>query len=127
MENLIISFRVVAPLIILMLLGFGMLRLHIFDSDTVKKMNGVVFKVFLPALIFNNIYNSSIYRNHHYNSFGYARGRYRSSDCGTCFSYCSFVISYGSSNGGRWRTCGTDCCFWNSSLHTDCFYVGVYN
>ena len=60
MENLIISFKVVAPLIILMLLGAFMLRVHIFDDATVKKMNTAVFKVFLPALIFYNIYNSSI-------------------------------------------------------------------
>ena len=60
MENLILSFKVVAPLLILMLLGAFMLRVHIFDDATVKKMNTAVFKVFLPALIFYNIYNSSI-------------------------------------------------------------------
>ncbi len=60
MENLIVSFKVVAPLLILMLLGTILLRVHIFDSATVKKMNAAIFKVFLPALIFNNIYNSSI-------------------------------------------------------------------
>ncbi|MBQ3022083.1 MAG: AEC family transporter [Clostridia bacterium] len=60
MENLIISFKVVAPLLILMLLGAFLLRIHIFDTATVKKMNGAVFRVFLPVLIFNNIYNSSI-------------------------------------------------------------------
>ena len=60
MENLMVSFKVVAPLLILMLLGAILLRVHIFDSATVKKMNAAIFKVFLPALIFNNIYNSSI-------------------------------------------------------------------
>ena len=37
-----------------------LLRVHIFDDTTVEKMNTAVFKVFLPALIFYNIYNSSI-------------------------------------------------------------------
>ena len=60
MANLIVSFEVVAPLLILMLLGAMLLRIHIFDESTVKKMNTAVFKVFLPALIFNNVYNSSI-------------------------------------------------------------------
>ena len=60
MANLIVSFEVVAPLLILMLLGAMLLRIHIFDEPTVKKMNAAVFKVFLPALIFNNVYNSSI-------------------------------------------------------------------
>ncbi len=60
MANLIVSFEVVAPLLILMLLGAMLLRIHIFDDSIVKKMNTAVFKVFLPALIFNNVYNSSI-------------------------------------------------------------------
>ena len=60
MANLIVSFEVVAPLLILMLLGAMLLRIHIFDEPTVKKMNAAVFKVFLPALIFNNVFNSSI-------------------------------------------------------------------
>lgn len=60
MENLIVSVNVVAPLLILMLLGAFLLRIHIFDNGTVKKMNGVIFKVFLPALIFNNLYNSNL-------------------------------------------------------------------
>lgn len=60
MTNLIVSFEVVAPLLILMLLGAMLLRIHILDEPTVKKMNAAVFKVFLPALIFNNVYNSSV-------------------------------------------------------------------
>lgn len=60
MGNLILSFKVVFPLLLLMSLGYFMLRVHILDDATVKKMNSAVFKVFLPVLIFNNIYNSSI-------------------------------------------------------------------
>ena len=60
MENLKVSFEVVAPLLILMLIGAFIRKMNVIDNNTVKKMNGAVFKVFLPALIFNNIYNSSI-------------------------------------------------------------------
>lgn len=60
MENLKVSFEVVAPLLILMLVGAFIRKMNVIDDSTVKKMNGAVFKVFLPALIFNNIYNSSI-------------------------------------------------------------------
>ena len=60
MKNLILSFEIVAPLLILMLLGAFLRKVKVFDDATVKKMNGAVFRVFLPALIFNNIYNSSI-------------------------------------------------------------------
>ncbi len=60
MENLKVSFEVVAPLLVLMLVGAFIRKINVIDETTVKKMNGAVFKVFLPALIFNNIYNSSI-------------------------------------------------------------------
>lgn len=60
MKNLVISFEVVAPLLILMLVGAFIRKINVIDETTVKKMNGAVFKVFLPALIFNNIYNSSV-------------------------------------------------------------------
>ena len=59
-ENLLVSLGVVAPLLLLMLLGGFLLKGNVFDSVTVKKMNGAVFKVFLPALIFNNLYNSNL-------------------------------------------------------------------
>ena len=59
-ENLLVSLRVVAPLLFLMLLGGFLLKVHVLDSSTVKKMNGAIFKVFLPALIFNNLYNSNL-------------------------------------------------------------------
>lgn len=59
-ENLLVSLRVVAPLLLLMLLGGFLLKVHVLDSSTVKKMNGAIFKVFLPALIFNNLYNSNL-------------------------------------------------------------------
>jgi len=60
MENLRVSFEVVAPLLILMLLGGFLRRIQIFDENTVKKMNASIFKVFLPTLIFYNLYKSSV-------------------------------------------------------------------
>lgn len=60
MQNLILSFSVVLPLVILMLLGIFMRRINLFDSETVLKLNKAVFQVFLPVLIFNNVYTSSI-------------------------------------------------------------------
>ena len=60
MENLKISFEIIAPLLILMLLGGFLRKIQVFDDNTVKKMNAAIFKVFLPALIFYNLYNSSI-------------------------------------------------------------------
>lgn len=60
MENLKLSFEIIAPLLILMLLGGFLSKIQVFDDNTVKKMNGSIFKVFLPVLIFYNLYNSSV-------------------------------------------------------------------
>ncbi len=60
MENLKLSFEIIAPLLILMLLGGFLRKIQVFDDNTVKKMNASIFKVFLPALIFYNLYNSSV-------------------------------------------------------------------
>lgn len=60
MKNLVISFEVVAPLLLLMLVGAFIRRINVMDESTVKKMNGAVFKAFLPALIFNNLYKSDL-------------------------------------------------------------------
>lgn len=60
MENLKLSFEIIAPLLILMLLGGFLRKIQVFDDNTVKKMNAAIFKVFLPTLIFYNLYNSFV-------------------------------------------------------------------
>ena len=60
MENLKLSFEIIEPLLILMLLGGFLRKIQVFDDNTVKKMNAAIFKVFLPTLIFYNLYNSYV-------------------------------------------------------------------
>lgn len=60
MENLILSAKVVLPLFLLMALGYILKRIKLMDDVVTKKMNTLVFKVFLPALIISNVYNSEI-------------------------------------------------------------------
>ena len=55
MENLILSFNVVAPLFLMMVLGYFLKYIKIFDQHTLDVMNKVVFKVFLPVLLFYNV------------------------------------------------------------------------
>jgi len=59
-DNLIFSFNVVLPLVLLMFLGAFLRKIKIFDKDFLKKTNNFAFKVLLPVLLFNNIYNSEI-------------------------------------------------------------------
>ena len=55
MDNLILSFNVVAPLCFVMALGYFLKYLKMFDENTVNVMNNVAFKAFLPCLLFYNI------------------------------------------------------------------------
>ena len=60
MENLIISFNVVLPLFICIALGYFLRRIHMYDTDTLNKINKLCFKVFLPIYLFNNIYTTDL-------------------------------------------------------------------
>jgi len=59
MESLILSFESIMPIFILMLLGYMLKNLHIADKKIFDGMNKLVFKAFLPVLLFKNIYNTS--------------------------------------------------------------------
>ena len=54
------SFNVVAPIFLLMVVGFFLKKIKILSEKTVKEMNAAVFKVFLPAMIIKNVYESEI-------------------------------------------------------------------
>lgn len=71
MENLIISFNVVFPLFLLMAAGYGIKHLGLFDDKNLRVMNNLVFRVFLPVLIFKNVSESS-FENLNWNVLLYA-------------------------------------------------------
>lgn len=60
MENLILSFNVVLPLFLMMILGYLLKKINMFDEVTLKTMNNIAFKVFLPTLLFYNVYNTNL-------------------------------------------------------------------
>lgn len=60
MENLILSINVVLPLFLTMALGYVLKRLKMFDDNTLKVMNSITFKIFLPLLLFYNIYKTNL-------------------------------------------------------------------
>ncbi len=51
------SFNAVSPILLLAVAGYIIRQTHIFDDAFFKKCNTLVFKVFLPILIFKNIYD----------------------------------------------------------------------
>ena len=61
MENIILSFNVIAPLFFLMVIGYVIANYTaLADKSLLKKANSLVFKVFLPCMLFRNIYQSNI-------------------------------------------------------------------
>ncbi len=50
------GFNAIAPMILLMFLGFELHRQGLFDYTTLKKMNSFAFKYCIPALMFTNVY-----------------------------------------------------------------------
>ena len=60
MENLIISINVVLPLFFLMALGYALKKWNMYEDDTLKTINKLVFKVFLPVYLFNSIYTTDL-------------------------------------------------------------------
>ena len=60
MENLIISLNVVLPLFFSIALGYILKRLGMYDGATLKTLNKLVFKVFLPVYLFYSIYSTDL-------------------------------------------------------------------
>ena len=58
MESIKLSFEAVMPIFILMLLGYVIKKIKLADKKSVDVVNGWVFKIFLPVLLFYNIYNT---------------------------------------------------------------------
>lgn len=60
MENLILSFNIVLPIFLILSLGYILKNLKILDELTTKNMNSINFKVFLPLLLFYNVYKTDL-------------------------------------------------------------------
>ncbi len=55
-ETFLFGFNTVAPLMLLLLLGYYLKRKNIFDDFVLKKMNDFAFHYCIPALMFSNVY-----------------------------------------------------------------------
>ena len=58
MDSLLLSFNAIAPIFLLMLLGYVLKSLNVADKKTFDTINKLVFKIFLPILLFYNIYKT---------------------------------------------------------------------
>lgn len=60
MNNFILSINVVAPLFLTIAFGYYIRKINLVDDYSLKKMNNLIFKTFLPMLLFINVYNTKI-------------------------------------------------------------------
>ena len=60
MNNFLLSFNVVFPIAILMALGYFIKKIKLLNEMTVKQVNNAIFKVFLPMMLFKNVYETEI-------------------------------------------------------------------
>lgn len=60
MENFKIAINAVLPLFFTMAVGYFLRQIHFVDEPLLKKLNKLVFNVFLPLLLFINIYQSDL-------------------------------------------------------------------
>lgn len=58
MDSLKLSFEAIAPIFLLMLLGYVLKCMKVADKKNFDVINKLVFKVFLPVLLFYNIYKT---------------------------------------------------------------------
>ena len=56
MDSLIFAFNSVSPIIATVAIGYFLKRVGLMDADLSKKANKLVFRVFLPVMLFLNVY-----------------------------------------------------------------------
>ena len=59
MSNLIFSLNATIPIFLLMVVGYVLNRVHILDDVLANKMNGFVFKISLPLLLYEDVSGSN--------------------------------------------------------------------
>ena len=57
MNSFVFALTAVSPIIILVAIGYFIKRIHLISEDFAKLANKLVFRLFLPAMLFLNIYN----------------------------------------------------------------------
>ena len=61
MNDLLFSANVVMPIFLLIMLGYALTRLKLWNDGFLKIANDICFKVLLPVLLFYNVANANIF------------------------------------------------------------------
>lgn len=63
MESLIFAINAVMPIILMVLIGNVLKRIGLISKDFIKTANKLVFRLFLPSMLFLNVYNIESFAN----------------------------------------------------------------
>ncbi len=58
MQNLLLPVKAILPLVLLVSLGYVLKRLKLLSNQTLTAMNKIAFRVFIPFMIFYNLYSA---------------------------------------------------------------------
>lgn len=72
LQNLITAINVVLPIFILIGIGYFLRFINAVEHTSLKQFNKLVFKLFLPALLFENMYNSKLDHDFNFNIVTFA-------------------------------------------------------
>lgn len=61
LDDLLFSANVIVPIFLLIMLGYGLTRLKVWDAHFLKIANNVCFKCLLPVLLFYNVATANIF------------------------------------------------------------------
>ncbi len=89
MNNLIVSLKVIAPLMIYMLIGVALKRRGKLPEKLNNDINKLLVSIFLPFLMFKNIYNADLSGLN--GNFGLYAGMANIIGWGLCFIVCSLI------------------------------------
>lgn len=56
MEDLLFVINAILPIILMIVVGYFLKKINLLESEMAKKLNTLVFKIFLPVMLFLNVY-----------------------------------------------------------------------
>ena len=65
MDNFLLCFDAVFPLLLLMLLGYWLRRIEFIPKSGFDAIDKLCFKIFVPVMLFSNVYNADFSRQFH--------------------------------------------------------------
>lgn len=72
MQSLIFALEAILPIILMVALGYFIKMIGIVQADNAKLLNKLVFRLFLPVMLFLNVYNIESFKGFDFGYIGYA-------------------------------------------------------